>query len=219
MCFSPEASFTTAAVTAVAGVYALACVRNARELPFAAVPLCFSAQQIGEGLLWIQWPPSAGGTEAATRFFLFMAHAFWPVYAPSAAFALEPRRDRRSLMVPFVLAGWILSAYLLVELDRNALSVCVVDGHMTYLLGTRPSITWPIYIAATVVPFLLSSRRWALRFGLILLAGAGFAATAYFEWFLSVWCFFAALASVTVVLHFARGRARSTLDALTGSAA
>lgn len=148
-----------------------------------------------------------------------MAHAFWPAYAPCAAFALEPRRDRRSLTVPFVLAGWILSAYLLVSLDRSALSVCVVDGHMTYLLGTRPSITWPIYIAAPVAPFLLSSQRWAVRFGLILLAGAGLAAAAYFEWFLSVWCFFAALASVTVVLHFARGRARSTLDTITGSAA
>lgn len=51
MCFSPEASFTTAAVTAVVGVYALARIQRPRELPFAVMPLCFSAQQIGEGLL------------------------------------------------------------------------------------------------------------------------------------------------------------------------
>jgi len=217
MCFSPEASFTAGAVTAAAGIFALARAQGWTERPFAALPLCFSAQQFGEGLLWTQLPSDAGWVESATRLFLVMAHAFWPAYAPCAAFALEPQRDRRILMAPFVLVGWILSAYLLVELDRNTLAACVVDGHINYHLGTRPSLTWPIYIGATVAPFLLSSQPWVVRFGLIVLAGAAFAAAAYFEWFLSVWCFFAALASVMVILHFARSRAGSTAGAVTQS--
>ena len=209
MCFSPAASFAIGAVTAAAGIYALTQVRRARDLPFAAMPLCFSAQQIAEGLLWIQWPSDAGWVEGAMRFFLIMAHAFWPAYAPFAAFALEPLRNRRTLMAPFVLAGWVLSGYLLVALDQNAVSAGFVDGHIEYQLGARPSITWPIYVAATIVPFLLSSRVWAVRFGLIVLVGSIVAAIAYFQSFLSVWCFFAASASVTVVLHFERSRARS----------
>lgn len=41
MCFSPAASFTTAAVTAAAGIYALVRVGQRSELPFAA--FCISA--------------------------------------------------------------------------------------------------------------------------------------------------------------------------------
>ena len=45
-------------------------------------------------------------------------------------------------------------------------------------------------------------RRTVLIFGVIILVGLVVARTFYFEAFLSVWCFFAAMASVAILLHF-----------------
>ena len=51
---------------------------------------------------------------------------------------------------------------------------------------------------------LLSSHRMVQLFGAILVGSMLITAAAYFHWFASVWCFFAAILSVTVFLQFVR---------------
>jgi hypothetical protein len=68
------------------------------------------------------------------------------------------------------------------------------------------------YVAATGVALLLSLQRTVLIFGAIILVGLVVARTFYFEAFISVWGFFAAVASATILLHFEwlrRSRRRS----------
>ena len=80
MCFSPAASFTTAAVTGAIGLVCVARRKDRAELGLAAMPLLFAAQQVIEGLLWLQMPTVPGETLTGglVLAFLLMAKVFWP---------------------------------------------------------------------------------------------------------------------------------------------
>ena len=57
MCFSAAASFTAGAALSVVGVITVRRSRGAVELPLALVPLLFGIQQITEGVLWGESEP------------------------------------------------------------------------------------------------------------------------------------------------------------------
>ncbi len=64
------------------------------------------------------------------------------------------------------------------------------------------------YVAATGLPLLLSSQRTVFVFGAIVLVGLVVVYTLYWEALISVWCFFAAAASVATLFHFEWSRRR-----------
>ena len=89
MC-SATASFTTAGLTGVVGIVALARVDTWREIPLAAVPL-FSLFCIG-----VERDPCSAGAEpqgptatGLTLAFLLFAEVVWPIYAPVAVWIVE----------------------------------------------------------------------------------------------------------------------------------
>ena len=57
------------------------------------------------------------------------------------------------------------------------------------------------YLAATTVSQMLSSHRWVRWFGVLALTSAIVAYMVYAQWFISVWCFLAALLSGVIYLH------------------
>ena len=64
-----------------------------------------------------------------------------------------------------------------------------------------------LYLVSTALSPFLSTHRMVKVFGLLALLSFGAAYAFYATWFISVWCFFAALLSAVVFLHFAlRGR-------------
>ena len=66
-----------------------------------------------------------------------------------------------------------------------------------------------LYLLATAVSPLLSTHRMVVAFGALALLSFGAAYAFYATWFISVWCFFAALLSAVVYLHLSpRGRER-----------
>ena len=74
-----------------------------------------------------------------------------------------------------------------------------------------------LYLISTTVSPLLSTLRGVKVFGLLALLSFGAAYYFYATWFISVWCFFAALLSVVVYLHFALQKAaRSKLQQTRG---
>jgi hypothetical protein len=60
------------------------------------------------------------------------------------------------------------------------------------------------------LPLLMSSQRTVVVLGAIVLVGLVVAYALYWEAFVSVWCFFAAAASVAILCHFEWSR-RSSL--------
>ena len=64
-----------------------------------------------------------------------------------------------------------------------------------------------LYLMATALSPLLSTQRRVKIFGVLALVSFATAYYLYATWFISVWCFFAALLSVVVNLHVAQRRA------------
>jgi len=205
MCFSPTASFTTAGLTAVVGFVSLSRVSNPREIPLAATPLLFALQQALEGLLWINLPLAPGGSVATglTLLFLFFAEVFWPIYAPIAALLIEPSWRRRRLMLLCFAVGVGVAAHFLWWILAHPHGAVILDGHIVYVTEYRFSeLVALAYLAATGLPLVLSSHRIVVALGSVILVGSAVAYVSYWEAFTSVWCFFAAAASVLILGHF-----------------
>lgn len=208
MCFSLAASFAAAAITGTIGAVSMAKARTAAELPLAATPVVFAVQQGVEGLLWLSLPSTPATGQAGLAFlFLFVAEVFWPIYVPIAILLIEPSRRRRHLVLVCLAAGVGVGAYLFYWLARGSLGAAVAGEHIVYLTEPRNSLAVGVaYLTATSVPPLLSSRPTITALGVIVLVGSVAAYWFYWEAFISVWCFFAAAASVLILGHFERSR-------------
>ena len=207
MCFSATASFVTAGVTAVIGVVSLNRVNDKREAPLAATPLLFAFQQCVEGLLWLQLPlaPDSAAVQGLTFLFLFFADVLWPVYCSIAVLLIEPDHRRRRLMLVCLAIGAGVSAQMLWSIATRPYGAVILEDHIVYLAGYTPSVALGLaYLAATGLPLMLSSHRTVLVLGAIILVGSATAFFFYWEGFVSVWCFFAAAASMVILGHFER---------------
>ena len=211
MCFSAAASFVTAGVTGAIGISSLSRTNGPRELLLAATPIVFAIQQIVEGLLWLNLPLAPDGliSTGLTFLFLIFAEVFWPVYAPITVFLIEPSESRRRLMLVCLAVGVGVSAYMLWWIVTRPHGAVILDGHIVYVTEDRHSDVFALaYLSATTLPLMLSSQRTVIALGAIILVGSTIAYAFYWEAFVSVWCFFAAAASVVVLCHFEWSRRR-----------
>lgn len=201
MCFSALASFTTAGFTGLLGIAALARTREPRQWPLAAAPLLFAIQQSAEGVLWLLLPasPHACLASGATLLFQTIALTVWPLYVPAAILLIEPSASRRRLIAALLVLGACISAYLARGLVMSPPGAAILGGHIVY--GTangQSSIGTLVYLAATAAPLLLSSYKTIVALGAFIATGYIIALLFYWSAFLSVWCFFAAAASVMI---------------------
>ena len=216
MCFSATASFTAGAILSGIGTLTLRSALSAhrpRELAFATIPLLFAVQQFTEGLIWLSFnagePFLIGGL---THVYSFFSHVLWPVYVPVAVMWMEPAGWRRRALCGFVAAGAGVAAFLLFVLVVFPVVARPVDQHIEYLSPHFfAALTMLLYLSSTVLSPVFSSHRWVQVFGVLALLSFGSAYGFYARWFISVWCFFAALLSAVIYLHFAlRGMERAS---------
>lgn len=210
MCFSATASFTAGAVLLGVGTLTLRSAlasRHAygrRELPFAAIPLLFAIQQLIEGVIWLTFRVDAPLLNSVmTHVYSFFSHVLWPVYVPVAVLLIEPAGWRRRGLIAFVAAGAAVGAYLLFVLVAFPIVSRPTGQHIEYVSPHFfAAITMTLYLLSTAVSPLLSTHRMVVVFGALALLSFGAAYAFYATWFISVWCFFAALLSAVVYLHF-----------------
>lgn len=215
MCFSAAASFAAAAVTGGIGITVVARAQNGRDLPLASLPLFFAAQQLVEGGLWLTLPlaPESAVTSWLTHAFLAFALVFWPLFAPYAALSAEREPMRRRLMIVVWALGAGVAAYFLWQITNAPHGARIAGGHVVYEVGRTPVEVGLVYLVATTVALLLSSYRAVVAFGAIVFVGSVITYFAYAEALISVWCFFAAVGSVVIAVHFERARAKRRTDA------
>ncbi len=219
MCFSATASFVTAGITGAVGILALTRIHSPREIPLATVPIFFAVQQSIEGSLWLVLPedPQGGSASALTLSFLVFAEVVWPLYAPLAVWLVEPNAGRRKPMLACIAVGLAVSTYLLWWIMTHTHSATIVQNHIDYVTEDRHSNAIGIaYLVATCLAMVLSSRRTLIVLGAIVLIGSVTAHIFYWEAFTSVWCFFAAAASIVILGHFEQTR-RQRLRPVTAS--
>ena len=209
MCFSATASFSAGALLLGIGTLTLKSARRPRELPFAAIPLLFAIQQLTEGVIWLTFSMDAPLLNLVlTYVYSFFSHVLWPAYVPVAVWLMEPPGWRRQALFAFVAAGSAVGLYLLYNLVAFSVVSRPVGQHIEYVSPHFfAAATMTLYLLSTALSPVLSTHRVVRIFGVLALSS--FAAAYYFyaTWFISVWCFFAALLSAVVYLHFAlRGR-------------
>jgi hypothetical protein len=210
MCFSANASFAASGALAVIGIATLRETKTARERFLAAMPLFFSVQQAIEGFEWLARAPSALQTDLAYAF-LAIAVAFWPVYIPAVVYLVEAEKKRKRLLGMFIMLGVVVSAYSLMILILHPIGV-VADSccHIRYSLNMPLHGAIAVcYVAATCGSLIASGHRWLVTLGvtafIALLVSFDVTAGAV----ISVWCFFAALLSIMIFMHFYYAKIRA----------
>lgn len=204
MCFSATASFSGGTILLGLGTLTLKSARSPRELPLAAIPLLFAVQQLSEGVIWLTFSYEAPQLNIVmTHVYSFFSHVLWPVYIPVAVLLIELPGWRRQALLVFVAAGALVGAYLLYILAVFPISSRPVGQHIEYVSPHFFALAvMTLYLVSTTLSPLLSTHRIVRVFGVLALLSFAVAYFFYATWFISVWCFFAALLSAAVYFHF-----------------
>jgi hypothetical protein len=205
MCFSATINFAGSAVLGVAGVATLTKVKHRRELLFAAMPLLFAIHQFIEGFVWlgldgILSPAVARDMGAA---FMLYAQGLLPFLAPLGVLLFEPSVNSRRRMLPFVVLGGAVTLYVLWALTAFSLQVYLERHSIVYInQATNNTLVALLYVVVTCGSLFFSRIRMMVVFGganlailLIVMAVKRYA-------FTSVWCAYAAVASVIILAYF-----------------
>jgi hypothetical protein len=204
MCFSATASFTAAAVTTVAGGAALGAAPPSHRL-LAGVPLLFAIHQFAEGVLWLALsnPARARWGDSAMLVYLVVSKVVWPVWVPLAVLALETAPGRRRLLIALLVLGALLAPAMAYGLATYPVVANAAGPHIQYRQDTPLLFRWitdTAYPSVVVLPLMVGSDRFVRLTGLLLLASLVLTKVFFYYYFASVWCFFAAIISVLVVL-------------------
>jgi hypothetical protein len=208
MCFSVTASFVSGTALVCAGAYYLKQQGSFSEKHYLAlIPFLFGIQQLLEGVVWL------GVAEQVTPMlkmiaaygFSFMATSLWPAYMPFAMYMFEEKRPR---FLPLMAVGFLLAVYLLwssmiyspirLEVMCNQID-CFSLAYLFDAPYMSNSINF-LYLFLVVIPFVLSSNKRvryivAPAFFISFVFGAFLSKSTTFP---SVWCFFAAIMSISI---------------------
>lgn len=204
MCFSATASFGAAAVLGTIGVVSVRKASGPSHIPFALVPVLFSLQQLSEGILWLSLSHDhlLSWKEPATYFFLFFAQFLWTWWIPWSLYKMELDSLRKKLLYITFFLGLCCSAILGYRLYLYGVYAGIEHHHIRYDIGTTQSLmitSSALYVISILVPFFISSTARIKVPGILLVVSILATRFFYKNYFISVWCFFAALLSVSVI--------------------
>ena len=208
MCFSATASFTAGVTLLGIGALTIRRADRVAELPYAAIPALFGLQQLVEGGLWLTFTDGASHLNSIlTHVYALFSHVLWPIFVPIAVLLLETVPWRRKVLMVVAAAGSLSGVYLLYFWAVDPTTSKVIGHHIFYDSPHFYKVTiLGLYVLGTCVSSLLSGHAAVRWFGVATLASFT-AAYAFSFWFISVWCFFAAIMSATVWLYFWKPRA------------
>src|SRR6202167_4543301 len=205
MCFSATANFVGSAVLGTVGIVTLTKVKHRRELLFAALPAMFAIPQFIEGFVWlgldgILSPAVAHDMGAA---FVLYAQGLLPFLLPLSVLLFEPDVASRRRMLPFLGIGTATTLYILWALTAFPTEVYIKGNSIVYMNQATNNTTVAIfYIIATCGSLFFSKVRAMILFGvanlIILLVVMEVKRYA----FTSLWCAYAAIASVIILAYF-----------------
>lgn len=171
------------------------------EVALAGYPFLFAMQQTMEGALWLTLPDPANHavTGALANAFAFVALGIWPLFVPLTTALLEPSPLRRSTFLWIAGVGFIYALYTFADVAAHPYAAEVLGRTLSYANGRPfPTAAAIAYGTCTCAPLLLSSARTLKVLGFCVLSGLLVSLAFYYFTLLSVWCFFAALASGVV---------------------
>jgi len=210
VCFSAAANFVGSGALAVIGAVTLTKVKHRRELLFAALPALFGVHQLIEGFVWLGLDGilSPAVTHDMGEAFMLYAQGLLPFLLPLSVLLFESDAKSRRRMLPFVVLGGATMLYMLWALNAYPLVVYIRGNSIVYLnQGTNHTPLALLYVIATCGSLFFSKIRTMIVFGAVnlmtLLAVMEFKRYA----FTSLWCAYAAIASLIILVYFWRSSA------------
>lgn len=210
MCFSATASFIVGVSLSALGVATLKKTEQRAEVLFAMIPLLFGVQQIIEGMLWLSFRFNAPLLNVSMTYaFTLFSHVLWPIFVPLSIGLVETVAWRKKVISAFQFIGIAVGLYLLYWIVRFPVT-SEVDENIVYVSPHFYKVlVMALYLAATCVGSFFSSHKLINIFGALALLLFMVAYWFYTVAFFSVWCFFAAILSAVIYLHFLFGNARA----------
>jgi len=205
VCFSATANFVGSAVLGTIGVVTLTKVKHRRELLFASLPTLFAIHQFIEGFVWLGLDGilSPAVTHDMGAAFVLYAQGLLPFLLPLSVLLFEPDRKSRRRMLPFAIIGCLTTLYMLWGLAAYPLQIFVRGNSIVYINPATNNTTLAIfYVIATCGSLFFSQVRAMVLFGaanlVILLTVMAVKRYA----FTSLWCAYAAIASIIILAYF-----------------
>lgn len=205
MCFSAAANFVGSTALGAIGVVTLSKVKHRRELLFASLPILFAVHQFIEGFVWLglDGKLSPAVTHDMGAAFMLYAQGLLPYLLPLSVMMFEPTAGSRRRMLPLVILGGATTLYILWALTAFPTEVYVKANTIVYInQATNNTAVAVFYVIATCGSLFLSKIRVMVLFGAanlaILLIVMAFKRYA----FTSLWCAYAAIASVIILVYF-----------------
>jgi hypothetical protein len=211
VCFSAAANFTGSGVLGAIGIATLTRVKHRRELLFASLPTLFAIHQFTEGFVWLGLDGvlSPRVTHAMAAAFMLYAQGLLPFLLPLSVLLFEPDTRSRRRMIPFLALGSLTALYILWALTAYPTQTFIKSHSIVYINpATNHTVVAVLYVIATCGSLFFSKIRDMVIFGaanlailLVVMAVKSYA-------FTSVWCAYAAVASVIVLVYFWKSHAK-----------
>jgi hypothetical protein len=205
MCFSATANFVGSGVLGAVGVVTLTRVKHRRELLFASLPVLFAIHQFIEGFVWLGLDGnlSPAVTHDMGAAFMLYAQGLLPFLLPLSVLLFEPDVKSRRRMLPFLALGTGTTLYILWALTAFPTEVYVRGNSIVYMNQATNNITVAVlYVIATCGSLFFSKIRPMIIFGVANLAILLIVMEVRRYAFTSLWCAYAAIASVIILVYF-----------------
>ena len=205
MCFSATANFVGSGVLGAVGAVTLTRVKHRRELLFASLPILFAIHQFTEGFVWLGLDgilsPTVGHDMGAA--FMLYAQGLLPFLLPLSIQLFEPDANSRRRMLPFLVLGAGTTLYILWALTAFPLQLYVKANSIVYInQATNNTAVAILYVIATCGSLFFSKIRMMVVFGAANLAIVVVVMAIKRYAFTSVWCAYAAVASIIILAYF-----------------
>ncbi|MRG48775.1 hypothetical protein GFS24_26940 [Chitinophaga sp. SYP-B3965] len=205
MCFSAEASFSAGTILLGIGVVSLYKAQSIPQKILACIPLLFSIQQFDEGILWLTFsnPAYMPWQQFSIHTFLLFAQVIWPVFVPLSILLIEKDPVRKKILRVTLGIGILFAIYLSYCLFTYDVTAVVSGHHIKYEFKYPYARGWYsgiVYGISTIISPLASSNKKMRLIGIIILIAFIISAIFYGEYLISVWCYFAAVISMIVLL-------------------
>jgi hypothetical protein len=207
VCFSATANFVGSGVLGAVGVVTLTKVKHRRELLFASLPTLFAVHQFIEGFVWLglDGTLSPAVTHNMGAAYMLYAQGLLPFLLPLSVLLFEPDGKSRRRMLPFVVAGGATGLYILWALTAYPTHIYIKENSIVYINQATNNIAVAVfYVIATCGSLFFSKVRAMVAFGAANLAILLVVTLIKRYAFTSVWCAYAAVASLIVLVYFWR---------------
>ena len=211
MCFSATASAAAAATLIPIGAY---CINIARKnmpgwLMLSAYPMAFGLHQAIECAVWLGINSNNQSlVDMASLGYVFFSHFFWLFWVPFSVYYMEMEGTRKRFLGILTILGFLygLSLFIPLILREGWLVVEVVQNSLLYkttiICGgiVDRQVVRGIYALQVFLALILSTNHKVRLFGVMIMISV-IGTFAFFKYaFVSVWCFFAAILSVYLLI-------------------